>query len=408
MSGIYIARQPIFGADMHLFGYELLYRKSSSNYYEGTDDDQSTAELLDNFFSLGFSRLIDGTLGFVNFSEKLLLIEAPLMLPPDNLVIEILERVKPDGGVIDVCKKLKGMGYKIALDDFVTGSEREYSRLLNYVDIIKIDCADTNIEEKKKFLKKYRGRITFLAEKVETAEDFRRAQRLGFTLFQGYFFSKPVMINARAIGALANNLFPILEELSMPEPDYQAITCIFEKDLDLSYKLLRIANSVFSGSRYTIKSIHQALVRMGTEELTRWVNLMLLRKMQNSENAELVKASLIRGKMLALFADMTGRHEHEPDFFFTGIFSSIDALLGENMKDIVERLPLAEPVHDALLGVDNFLRQPLEAVLAYEKAHWDEVDAFLYDVKLGRDVFISLYMDALDWQQSALSDISYQ
>jgi len=30
-----------------------------------------------------------------------------------------------------------------------------------------------------------------LAEKVETHEDFQEAQRLGYKLFQGYFFSKP-------------------------------------------------------------------------------------------------------------------------------------------------------------------------------------------------------------------------
>jgi EAL and modified HD-GYP domain-containing signal transduction protein len=385
-----------------------LYRKSDSNYYEGTDDNQSTADLLDNFFSLGFSRLIDGTRGFVNFSENLLLIEAPLMLPPDNLVVEILERVKPDSGVIDVCKKLKHMGYRIALDDFVIEDERHYSKLLEYVDIIKLECSESSLESKKKFLKKYKNKIEFLAEKVETADDYRRAQRMGFTLFQGYFFSKPAMISAKAIGALTNNLIPILEELSAVEPDYQAIADIFEKDLDLSYKLLHIANSVFSGARYTIKSIHHALVRMGTEELTRWVNLMLLRNMKNSDNAELVKASLIRGKMLALFADMTGQHESEPEFFFTGIFSSIDALLGEDMKDIVERLPLAQSVRDALLGENNLLRKPLEAVLSYENARWEEVDEFLSGVQLGRDVFISLYMDALDWQQSTLSDLQQE
>jgi EAL and modified HD-GYP domain-containing signal transduction protein len=144
---------------------------------------------------------------------------------------------------------------------------------------------------------------------------------------------------------------------------------------------------------------------MGTDELKRWVNLLLLRDIKNTDNAELIKSSLIRGKMLALFADMAGQHEYEPDFFFTGIFSSIDALLGENMEQIVERLPLDERVREALLGEDNFLRRPLEAVLAYENASWDEVDKFLSEVGLGRDVFISLYMDALEWQQSALAEM---
>lgn len=406
MSDIYIARQPIFDENMQLFGYELLYRKSENNYYEGDDDDRSTAELLDNFFSIGFSKLIDGTKGFVNFSENLLTIDAPLMLPPDNLVVEILERVRPDGPVIEACKKLKDKGYTIALDDFVIGDEKEYAKLISLVDIIKIECCETEAEAKKQFIRKYKDKITFLAEKVESVEDLRRAKDLGFKLFQGYLFSKPVMINAHSIGVLANNLMPILQELHMSEPDYHIITGYFEKDLDLSYKLLRIANSVFSGARYTIKSIHQALVRMGTVELRRWINLLLLREMQNTENAELVKASLIRGKMLALYAEISGRQKDESDFFFTGIFSSIDALLGEDMKDITERLPLSDAVREALMGKDNYLRKPLDAVISYESGKWDNVDSFLTEAKLGRDLFISLYMDALEWQQTTRIDTS--
>jgi EAL and modified HD-GYP domain-containing signal transduction protein len=405
MSDIYIARQPIFDENMRLFGYELLYRKSSNNYYEGTDDDQATAELLDNFFSIGFSRLTDGTCGFVNFSGNLLLIEAPLMLPPESLVVEILERVEPTKEILEACRKLKQLGYKLVLDDFVASEEHKYAKLLSYIDIVKLECSETGIEARKKFLKKYRNRTMFLAEKVETYEDFERARALGFKLFQGYFFSKPAVINSRAIGMLANNLLPILNELKAPDPNYLIIADYIERDLDLSYKLLRLANSVFSGARYTIRSIRHALVRMGTDELKRWVNLLLLRDIKNTDNAELIKSSLIRGKMLALFADMAGQHEYEPDYFFTGIFSSIDALLGENMEQIVERLPLDERVREALLGEDNFLRRPLEAVLAYENANWDEVDRFLSEVGLGRDVFISLYMDALEWQQSALAEM---
>ncbi|MGE5495582.1 MAG: EAL and HDOD domain-containing protein [Burkholderiales bacterium] len=404
MGNVYIARQPVFDEHIHLYGYELLYRKGGDPY-DGTDNDQATAELLDNFFSIGFSRLIEGTRGFINFSARLLLMEAPLMLPPDKLVVEIHEHVKPDKEIIDVCRKLKERGYTLAIDDFVVGSEREYSKLLPLIDIIKIDCSEPSIEEKKKFLKKFRNRVSFLAEKVETIEDYERARAMGFKLFQGYFFSKPAVINARAIGMVSNNLMPILSELAEPEPDYDVIAGLIEKDLDLSYKLLRLANSVFSGARYTIRSIRQALVRMGTIELTRWINLMLLRSIKNTDNAELIKASLIRGKMLALFAEMTGQDEFEPDFFFTGIFSSIDALLGEDMEQIVTRLPLEDRVRNALLGEENFLRRPLEAVLSYENARWEEVDEFLSTVQLSRDVFISLYMDALDWQQSALADM---
>lgn len=399
MSTVYIARQPIFGENMSLYGYELLYRDSDNNFFEGPDDDSATAILMDNFFSFGFYKLIDNTRGFINFSEKLLLSEAPTLLPPDKLVIEIVERTKVDEKVIEACKSLKEKGYTLALDDFVPGGENgDFAELLDYADIVKISWPVEDVRALKNLFKKY-GHIMFLAEKIETDENYQEAQKLGFKLFQGYFFSKPVVINAKAIGALTNNLLPLLDMLRTPDPDINAITGMFERDLDLSYKLLRLVNSVYYGAKYTVKSINQAIIRMGTQELSRWVNLMMLHELQNTENAELVKESLIRGKMLALLSGVIGLDNYEPDFFITGIFSSIDALLGESMNDIVERLPLSDIVREALLGEQNILRRPLDAILNYENAKWKEVDAFLKESHISRDVLIAQYIDALEWQQ---------
>ncbi|MEA4969824.1 MAG: hypothetical protein VB051_04745 [Candidatus Pelethousia sp.] len=51
---VYVARQPIFDRHMRVYGYELLYRKSDRNFYEGEDDDQSTIALIsDTFFVFG-------------------------------------------------------------------------------------------------------------------------------------------------------------------------------------------------------------------------------------------------------------------------------------------------------------------------------------------------------------------
>lgn len=396
MSEVYIARQPVFGENMSLYGYELLYGKSDNDFSECRDD-SATAILIDNFFSLGFYRLIDNTTGFINFSEKLLLSEAPTLLPPDKLVIVITGSVEES--VIEACRVLKEKGYTLALDGFIPGAEGEDSaKLFEYMDIVKTSWLVGDKQALKSIIKKH-GHIMFLAQNIETDEDYKDAQQLGSKLFEGNFFSKPVVINTKTIGALTNNLVPIFRALREPEPDITAVAGMFERDLDLSYKLLRIVNSVYYGARYTVTSINQALVRMGTQELTRWVNLMMMHEMQNPENAELVKASIIRGKMLALLSGVIGLDAHESDFFMTGIFSSIDALLGEDMKTIVDSLPLSDTVRGALLGEDNILRKPLDAILDYENARWKQVDTFLREVHISRDVLISQYIDALEWQQ---------
>ena len=401
MSYVYIARQPIFDKQMGLFGYELLYRKSKNNFYEGIDDDQSTAALLDNLFFIGFSKLIDGTRGFINFSQNMLLSETPLLLPKDRVIIEILERVEFNDSVIKACRKLKQMGYMLALDDFsLTKENISNSALLELVDIVKVVNFRNMTAEQTRFIRKHSNKIKFLAERIETQEEFKEAIRKGYTLFQGFFFSKPVMFGAKDIGTLNRNLLLILNELNKPEPSNRLIANIIEKDLGLTYKLLRMVNMAYYSVRYKIKSIKQALVHLGSQELYRWIYVMLIKGIQNQDNAELVKTSIIRGKMLALLAVKSGMKNMESDFFITGIFSSIDVLLNQNMESIINELPLRTNVADALLGKNSQITKCLNAILDFERAKWDSMDKLTADLGLEPNTIMAIYLEAIKWQQS--------
>ena len=398
MGDIYIARQPIFDSRMRLFGYELLYRRSTNNYYEGIDDDQSTAALFTDSFFMGFDELTDGTRGFINFSEKLLLQGVPQLLPRDKLVVEVLERVEITDEVVEACREIKRRGYTLALDDFVFSDQ--YEPLLQIADIVKIEFPHMQAPEQKKLLSKYRSHLVFLAEKVETRDEYRRALKAGYSLFQGYFFSRPLMVGAREIGTLNNNILLIAKKLAEPEPDFKAIAAIVERDVELSYKLLRIANSAYYGVRVQITSIHHALVALGVQELFRWGNLILLKGLSRTDNAELVKTCLIRARMLSQFAVVSGQPQHESDYFFTGLFSSIDALLHQNMEHVMNGLPLTDAVKSALLGDGSALRRTLDALLCFERADFIRTDAFLSGIGLSTDTFMSLYFEALSWQHT--------
>lgn len=113
---VYVARQPIFDSNMNVIGYELLYRGSINNFTERTDDNKITAELISNaFLTMDIHELTDETKAFINFSEKLLIEEIPLLLPADSVVVEVLENVEINENVIQACKKLREKGYTIAL-----------------------------------------------------------------------------------------------------------------------------------------------------------------------------------------------------------------------------------------------------------------------------------------------------
>ncbi len=387
---------------MSIFGYELLHRRNSNNRYEDEDHSGATAELVRNsFLVLDFDDLTDGTRGFINFTQDLLEAEIPHILPKEKVVVEILETVEATDTVIEVCRKLKEEGYILALDDLIFDkTDHDYTPLIELADIVKIEFSTVDKRKQREILNKYKGKITFVAEKVETREEFREAAALGYSLFQGYFFCRPILMKSKEIASLNIHLIEILKELQKREPDFYKISETIERDLGLTYKLLRMANSIYYGARCEITSLQQAVVRLGVQEMKRWISILLIKDFENDENSELIKVCLLRGKLLSLMAHELGRDAVETDFFFTGVFSSIDIIMDQEMGLIIRELALSDDVKDALLGDKGLLRDCLSAVLLYEKMEFDEtmVKLAALGVDLGR--FTELYIEALAWQRT--------
>ncbi|EPE61104.1 HDOD domain protein [Exiguobacterium sp. S17] len=363
---VYVARQPIFDQKLRVCGYELLYRRSEKNMFENVDDALATADVIHNaYLVFNFRELTEGTRAFINFPQNLIEGEVPSLLPRKSLVIEVLEHVEPTEKVLAALRSLRRKGYTIALDDFVF--EEKYRPLIGLADIIKIDYQATPIDQQKRLIDALGHRVEFLAEKIETPLEYDIAKKLGYKMFQGYFFSRPTVIHGAEVHPLRHTLVEVLKELDKPEPNFRSIAGQIERSVDLSYKMLRSVNTVYQKGRTAIQSIEQAVARIGLDEMRRWSYLMLLREMQTSESKELIKQSIIRGKMMELIADETIPGIAPFDAFITGIFSSLDVILDETMQTLIAELPVEPIVKEALLGKPNKLRELLDSVIAYEQ-----------------------------------------
>lgn len=400
---IYVARQPIFKNDMSLFGYELLHRKSLENRYLAEDHNNATAELMRNsFVVMDFDNLTDGTFGFINFTQDLLKEGVPKLLPKEKVIIEILENVPATKKVIEACRKLKKEGYILALDDFILNrTDCDYTPLIEMADIIKVVFPVTEKKEQLRFLQKYKNKISFLAEKVETREQYKEAAEMGYELFQGYFFCKPIMMKSKEITSLNVHMIHIMKELQKEDPDFTEIAETIEKDLGLTYKLLRMVNTLYYGARDVIKDLRQAAVRLGIRELKQWISIMLIRDFENKENRELIKTCLLRGKLLALIAAEMNRENQETDFFLTGVLSSIDVIMEREMSEVISDLALPEEAENALLGEKVPLRYCLDTVIKYEKMEFDDVRVRLRTLGIKFARFEQMYIEALAWQRSS-------
>src|SRR5690606_31365198 len=104
------------------------------------------------------------------------------------------------------------------------------------------------------FIKKYPD-IILLAEKIETEQQFKQAEEVGYKLFQGYFFAEPEIITGIEIPTNVSLHFQIIEALNMKSPDIDIVADLIMRDVSLSYKLLRFMNTLAFGVPKRISSI---------------------------------------------------------------------------------------------------------------------------------------------------------
>ena len=136
--------------------------------------------------------------------------------------------------------------------------------------------------------------------------------------------------------------------------------------------------------------------------MKRWISILLIKDFETDENRELIKVCLLRGKLLSLIACELNHSAQETDYFFTGILSSIDIIMDQDMKTILAGLAISARVRKTLLGEAGELRHCLDAVLLYERLSFEEAMVKLKEVGIDLRRFTELYIEALIWQRTAV------
>jgi len=394
----YAARQPILDLNKKLYAYELLFRDSINNVFPDIDGDEATSKMVEaSKFNMGIADFTANKPAFINFTLETLSQGYPEMLSPDELVVEILETIKPGKRLLALCKNLYEKGYTLALDDYEHQSV--WKHFYPYVKIIKIDWQKSSTEEIKEIIEAVADQphIKLLAEKVETYEEYNQAVELGCVLFQGFFFAKPEMMKTKTLTPSQMAMAELLYETSKPELDLTGITSVFERDVSLSYKLLRYANSAMFKRRNEISTIKQALVTLGSIELKRFMGLMFASNVNPDKPSELINSAMARAKFCELAANNIKNNVDSSKAFLTGLLSLIDAILDEDIESILAKLPLAQEIKNSLLTREGDIAQLIQLVEFIEHAQWDESAVTMDKLGLTKNLVIKDYNDAIAW-----------
>lgn len=403
----YAARQPILDRNKDLYAYELLFRDGLENAFPDIDGDEATSRIIEGSqFSFGLEDFLGDKPGFINFTLDTLSKNYASMLPKEQVVIEILETVQPGKRLLALCEKLKQQGYILALDDYI--HQPVWRHFYPVIDIIKVDFRSTStdtIDQIKTAIADF-PHIKLLAEKVETNEEFQLAMDLGFAYFQGYFFSKPEVMQSKALSPAQMTLAELLYETSKSEMDLGKITEVFQRDVHLSYKLLRYSNSAVFKRRAEIETIKQALVVLGQVELKKFLSLLFTAQISSDKPAELMRMSMTRARFAEGLAQVHGKVD-TAKAFLTGLMSLMDAILDEPIESVMSKLPLAKEIKDALIDKSGIMADYIKLIEFYETAHWQQANKAIEHMQLPAEKIPDAYHAAIQWaneQMKALGD----
>lgn len=374
-----IGRQAILNRFEEIVAFELLFRSPGSlTSATITDSTQASASVILRLLTdFGAGEILGKHRGFINVETDLFLSDAIELLPPEVIGLELLENTVITPEIINRCRELKGRGFVLALDDheYCPAHEPLYDGL---VDIIKIDLHRSPLDQVYSMVDRFKAYpVKLLAEKVDTRAAFLRCRSLGFSLFQGYFFARPSLMQRRRLEDSAGILFELLQQLS-DDADLDSIELTFKKSPVMTYKLLLLVNSVSTGLREKIRTVRHALSIMGLSQLRRWVQLAVFASDDNRGlDNPVVDLAAVRAAFMEELAHCSANGCAPDKAFMVGVLSQLIDLYDIPVTEIVAGLNLSEEIREAIVNRSGPLGDMLRMVEMMEQLEFDRATVIL-------------------------------
>jgi len=364
----YLGRHPILTRDGALAGFELLFRSSDNDAAQSADEAAATAQILvTTIGDVGTVAALGPHNGYVQVGREILMSELVLLIPPHRFVLELAEALSEDEEVLARCVKLKQYGYKIALE-FSGALTAQASTALAYADVVKLKLKRTEPEVLAQFVDAARAqRKTLLADQVETAHQYQMARRLGFDLFQGYYFAQPQTLVTGHSASSRSALLRLIALLA-GEPTLNELEQELKFNPNLITHIVRLINSSALGVSRPISTLRQAIVVVGTRQIARWAQLLFYAEGATTalHSDPLIQTAGTRARLIELLANALRPDDTRlaDSGFITGIFSLVHVVLGVSQQEVVELLPLSPEIRLAILNQSG----ELGVLLALAKA----------------------------------------
>ncbi len=348
-----IARQAILDANRAVFGYELFDRSQAAHGHTAASD----AAMLFNVLShADHEALIDRKTIFINCTHQTLTAGHLELIQPERAVLEIPPLPEPVAEDIEMhtqtLSDIARRGFRLAFDESVLSEP--YADWLALASFVKIDLSRHTAQAVVQLIQRAQ-QLTLaqlIAEKVETADQYEMVSKLGVTLYQGYWFAKPVLITGQTLRPAQAAIIQLIN-LVRKQASTAEIEEVLKREPTLSFNLLRFINSSGFGLNREITSFRHAVMLLGLKKLFRWAALLMTTSRAAGSSAAVGSMAVVRGRLMELLAIELLPPEECDNAFVVGVFSLLDTMLGMPLGKALEGISLPESVSTCPSKIDS-------------------------------------------------------
>lgn len=382
----YVTRQQVRGINRKLFANDIIYSDSGVDTLQ-----QLIASIVQRYDP---DDEIAGVPFIIEIKENNLTeatFQNIMILNKDSVLIQINSTILAIPEKVDIIKKIKEAGYKVVVA--INKEDKVFTLAKIFADIVKFDI---NSLPENVFNDRNAFTCKKLASNVNTADDYVLAEKSGIDYYEGTYISHPSNVEIDRSDHLKVNFIEIIAKINEDTSDAHSIGKIIARDSLMSAQIIRLANSVYFGALNRIKSIDDAVVRVGMNNLKKWI---LLLEFANNQNVpeELLQTSYHRAVFCEQIVKESGiKGITIGDAYMIGLFSTLDILTGRSIDIELSKMNLSETVENALIYRDGIGGTLLNLIKAYEEANWKRVDKYIAELKINKSRIYDVYYRSTD------------
>lgn len=399
---------PLFDEDITVRAYSLFVQKK--NYFLNPNllggaqfDGAGQVDGLEVIDNMGMETLSNDAEVFVQVSNVSVFsdIENQCDAPHGRVVLLLDNTVLPNDMYLDRLKALRKSGYKLAIRKLEVSQFEDYREVLQLMDYILLNQRKIDISKAKIYFQSLFPNIKLCAVGVDSMETFEKLKAAGgYSLYEGEFFRIPGNRSEHEVSPLKVNYIQLLNMVNSPEFELTEAADIIGRDTALVISLLKMVNRMTRNS--TITSIRHAAAMLGEKELRKWLITAVAGQLYTDKPNELTRMSLLRAKFAENLAPVFSLAIQSSELFLMGLFSVLDVILDMPMKDALETIKASQNISDALVYHKGIFAFPLEFILQYENANWQEVSRLMIVHNIEMQPVYDAYLNALRWYRDTI------